>query len=115
MGAPSTGATLGVGQAEPVLVTLDKALPAGPGQANIVLRSGTTEREGNASVTFPEQASTKSPAVKASSGDGNGTPVLAGEVVLVLIAILGAFLVLSLRRRRADSKEPREAGTTRLQ
>jgi hypothetical protein len=110
------GTTLGVGQAEPVLVTLDKALPAGPWQAKIVLRSGTTEREGGASVTFPAQASTKSPAAKASSGDGSGPPVVAGAVVLGLLVIFGIFLVLSRRRRRgADSKEPGEVETPQLQ
>ncbi|MEA2685633.1 MAG: hypothetical protein QOE93_828, partial [Actinomycetota bacterium] len=44
------GTTLGLGQTEPVQVTLDKALPNGPWDAKITLRSGTTVRDASASI-----------------------------------------------------------------
>ena len=63
------GTTLGVGQTEPVLVTLDRAIPAGPWDARIVLRSGLTEREATARVTFPaEGASSAEPVATARRG-----------------------------------------------
>jgi hypothetical protein len=51
--AAELGTTLGIGEAEPVLVRLNRALPAGPWDAAIVLRSGTTQRSANARITFP--------------------------------------------------------------
>lgn len=94
------GTTLGLGQTEPVLVTLDKALPDGPWDARIALRSGTTTREATATITFPHARATASePVATHSPGGGGGTPVtpvLIASAALLLLLSLGLLL---LRRR----------------
>jgi hypothetical protein len=95
------GTTLGVGQTEPVLVTLDRAIPAGPWDARIVLRSGLTEREATARVTFPATAASSGEVVATDTADSQpdgGSRVLpaAGGVA----AIVGLSLLLSLLLRR---------------
>ncbi|HEX3394796.1 MAG TPA: LPXTG cell wall anchor domain-containing protein [Acidimicrobiales bacterium] len=92
------GTTLGIGQTEPVLVVLDQAVPPGPWDARIVLRSGTTEREATAKITFPAAAASASPAVAtAKGGSSDLVPVLVG---LGALLILGALAFLFLRRKR---------------
>jgi hypothetical protein len=95
------GTTLGVGQTEPVLVTLDRAIPAGPWDARILLRSGLTEREATATVTFPAAGTADPVATRAlgsRSGGGNGLPLTAGGVAALGVASLLGFRLL--RRRR---------------
>lgn len=97
------GTTLGIGQSEPVLVTLDKALPNGPWDATIVLRSGMTEREATATITFPEAAEGSSEPVTttAPSSDGSPLPVIVAVVALVALSVL----VFSLIRRRGSARQ----------
>ncbi len=47
------GTTLGIGQSEPVSVTLDKRLPDGPWLATLRVQSGLVERTAEATLTFP--------------------------------------------------------------
>ncbi len=49
------GTTLGLGQTQPVLVPLDPAIPRGPWDARIVLRSGLTERDASAASPSPKR------------------------------------------------------------
>lgn len=100
------GTTLGIGQTEPVLVPLDRAVPAGPWDAHIVLRSGTTERDATAKITFPAAAETSSrPVATRSSGDSALVPIILAVVVVLALLLLAFFLV---RRRR---QEPAESST----
>ncbi len=91
------GTTLGVGETEAVLVTLDPALPAGPWDARIALRSGTTQRDATATITFPDAPSSASPAVPAHTGGSTSPALVVGAVVLVA---LGAATYIAVRRRR---------------
>src|SRR6185436_940317 len=50
----SLGVTLPIDDTEPVSIALDKALPAGPWDAQITLRSGLVERTTRATITFPK-------------------------------------------------------------
>lgn len=77
------GTTLKPGQSGPVLFTLDPALPNGPWDAEITMRSGTTERDATGTVTFPDNA----------GGIGEGS--IAGDDFLWLIVggIVGALLI----------------------
>ena len=94
------GTTLGVGNAAPVTILLDKQLPNGPWQANLVLKSGLLERSATAEITFPD-AGRKGKAVPLRSGDRSGPGLLlAGLAALLLLALL-AFLLR--RRRRAGT------------
>lgn len=98
----TVGSTLGLGQEGPVLVTLDPALPNGPWEARIVLRSGTTVREATATVTFPDQPATASEPVAPTGGGGGGGLGLAAVVGagVLAVALIGLFLLLARRRRR---------------
>lgn len=97
--AAELGSTLGIGQRGPVLVTLDEAIPAGPWEATIVLRSGITEREAAASITFPDDdASAADPVATATTGASSLVPVIVGAGVLVA-ALLAAWVYLRRRPR----------------
>lgn len=99
------GTTLGLDETEPVLVTLDKALPAGPWDARITLLSGTTTREATATITFPEKSGASArPVATDEPGKGGGTSLasvlVGGTVLLVVVLFLLWLLLLLLRRRR---------------
>jgi hypothetical protein len=97
--AAKLGTTLGIGQTEPVLVLLDRAIPAGPWDAHIVLRSGTTEREATANIIFPALAASSSGVVATHRGaarGGSAAPFLLGT----LVVIGPSLLILRLVRRR---------------
>jgi hypothetical protein len=95
------GTTLGVGQTEPVLVTLDRAIPAGPWDARIVLRSGLTEREATARVTFPDAAASSADPVATgplgSRPDG-GSPLLPAAAAAVAALVALSLLFVRLKR-----------------
>jgi hypothetical protein len=99
----TVGATLGLGQTGPVVITLDKALPNGPWDAKVVMRSGTITREVSASITFPGQPASASDAVKTrSSGKASSGVLIAGGAgVLVLMVVL---VVLIRKRRRSHAQ-----------
>lgn len=105
------GTTLAVGATEPVLVPLDPAIPAGPWNARILLRSGTTEREATATVTFPAAPSSSSGPVRVRRSGHNSTlPLvlgLAAVLVLILLVVLWAA-----RRRRSRRPDPPPAIST---
>jgi hypothetical protein len=104
------GTTLGVEQTAPVLVPLDPAIPPGPWHARIVLRSGTTERDATANVTFPEPAATSAGPVEPRSRSGSGWSIL---VLLAIGAVVAVALALGLvlaRRRRPSPVRPGSAG-----
>jgi hypothetical protein len=97
------GTTLGIGETEPVLVVLDKAVPTGPWAAHIVLRSGTVERDATATLTFPERAATSARAVTPRHG-GSGLFLPALGALAGLIGLL-VFVLLLMRRRRRRGLE----------
>ncbi len=100
------GTTLGIDQTEPVLVMLDRAVPAGPWDARIVLRSGTTEREATAKITFPAAAASSSGPVKTHVA-GSSSPALPIAIGAAVLLGLLLFLFLFLRkRRRAEEEQP---------
>ena len=104
------GTTLGPGQTEPVLVTLDRALPNGPWDAVIALRSGTATREATATITFPGQPATTSKPVAAAPDTDDGK---SGVPVPLLFGLVGGgfllllLLLLLLRRRTPRGRHSR--------
>lgn len=98
------GTTLGLGQSAPVLVPLDPAIPRGPWDARIILRSGTTERDASANVTFPEAAAASAEPVRTDAGTTGRAlwplGAVGGAVALVLAG--GAALLLRARLRRGS-------------
>ena len=93
---PATlGTTLAIGATAPVTIALDKALPAGPWDAEIILRSGLVENSVRGTITFPGAGSSlvvptmssKSSWLKPAAASG-----FAGTVV--------ALALIAFRRRR---------------
>ena len=97
---PATlGATLAVGDTEPVTIALDRRLPAGPWNALITLQSGLLERNAQATITFPETGA--SPPVKTTpTGSKWLYLAIAGLVVLLLMTIAAVLVLLGRLRRR---------------
>lgn len=100
------GTTLGPGQTEPVIVPLDKALPAGPWRARIDLQSGLTKRAAEGTITFPSGSNTKAAPVKAKSIPltKNRDVVVPIAIGLLLAALILFFLILWRRRRRDEDE-----------
>jgi hypothetical protein len=94
---PATlGTTLGIGDTEPVTITLDRRLPAGPWDAHITLHSGLLERTARATITFPRIGA--APPVDTTTGRSGW--VLPGVAALLMLAIAAALSVIRSRRRR---------------
>lgn len=96
------GTTLAIGASAPVTIPLDPSLPDGPWQARIELRSSTTVRTAEATITFPAAAGATAVPVAADPVEEKSSSILpvllavGGGVLLLLL-----LLVLLLRRRGA--------------
>ncbi|MEA2826396.1 MAG: hypothetical protein QOG43_835 [Actinomycetota bacterium] len=97
--AATLGTTLGIGQTEPVLVTLDRAITAGPWDARIALHSGIDERVATATLTFPAAAASSSGPVATDTGGSSVLPVVGGIVLVALVVLVVSLL---LRRTKGD-------------
>ena len=84
------GTGLGAGQSGTATVRLDEGLPSGPWQASLHLRSGFTDREAVARLTFPELVAAPS-----------GSRRLLLPLVGVVLALLAALAALVHNRRQA--------------
>ena len=98
--AAQLGTTLGLGETEPVLVPLDRAIPSGPWRATITLRSGWVRRTARATLSFPARPGSAA-AVPATAGTASARGALLA--VGAGLVLLGAGILL-LRRRRPGAK-----------
>jgi hypothetical protein len=104
--------TLGIGDTGDVSVILDEALPAGPWQARLVMRSGRLEKAVEATITFPEAAGEIGARIEAAD-----VPLAEDPSVVVPVAIGLLFLAvlmllwLLLRRRPKDDEDDDEQST----
>jgi hypothetical protein len=95
------GSTLAPGHQIGVTIPLDRALPDGPWQAAITLRSGLTERTAQARIQFPSGPGTGQ---SVSLRDSLGSPLAIGLLALLVAVLVGAGLLI-LRRRARRSGE----------
>ena len=105
------GTTLPIGGTESVVIVLDEALPAGPWDARITLRSGLIVRSAHATITFP--AAGAAPSVTATPIRPRWlSPIITGLVVVLLIGIAAPLVRTRLRRAagRRHSGRPTGAG-----
>jgi len=102
------GTTLAIRDTEPVTITLDKQLPAGPWKANITLHSGLLDRTATATITFPAKGAA-APVQAKSSHSVLLYAVIAGLGALLLIGIVVLIVMLRRRRRPAHHLTPRDA------
>jgi hypothetical protein len=100
------GTTLGMGQTEPVHVTLDEQLPDGPWKAHLEVTSGLLTETAQATITFP--ASGRGPTVSISNGISVWWWRGAGFLVTILLA--GALWFLGRPSRRQGAPPKRRAG-----
>jgi hypothetical protein len=104
--AAQLGTTLGIGEAEPVLVPVRPGLAPGPWDASLVLHSGSTERSGTTRLTLPRSR-------WSASGELHSTPAPARTQRLA--SVVGAVVVLALlltavvRRRLRHATAPDRA------
>jgi CheY-like chemotaxis protein len=90
----SLGTTLPIGATEPVAIALDRALPDGPWDARITLRSGLLEESATANLIFPAPASS---VTVTPTPDGSASPK--GLVALVAGGAIIALVLVVVRRR----------------
>jgi hypothetical protein len=102
----SLGTTLPIGGTEVVTIALDDAIPAGPWDARITLRSGLLERSARATITFP--ASGASPSARTTPLHPKMPYVIAAGLVLLVLTAVAMLLVL--RRRPPRRPVDRDAG-----
>ncbi|SDO20894.1 hypothetical protein SAMN04515671_0149 [Nakamurella panacisegetis] len=100
------GTTVGIGDTESAAAVLDAALPAGPWNARITLRSGLTEVSVAGTITFPAAGRASSVAVAPiPAGDGRHRWMLPTFLILGAVALLTVLLLsLRVRRRRRSVK-----------
>jgi hypothetical protein len=104
--AAELGPTLGIGEAEPVLVPVRPGVSPGPWDASLVLHSGSTERSGTTRLTLPRSR-------WSASGELHTTPAPTGTRRLA--SVVGAVVVLALlsaavvRRRLRHATGPDRA------
>jgi hypothetical protein len=95
---PATlGVTLGIGETEPVTITLDTRLPAGPWDATVTLHSGLLDRTAKATLTFPATGAAK--AVPTKSAPSVWLYISSAGLLVVLLPV-AAWIVVRVRRRR---------------
>lgn len=105
------GTTLGIGQTEPVTVLLDKALPAGPWKATVLLRSGVLRVRAEATITFPTADGSQAAPVKAKALPLYKDRTLVATFAAVLIGLLlMALLLWWLLARKRDRETAEAAG-----
>jgi hypothetical protein len=101
------GTTLAIGDTEPVTITLNRQIPAGPWEARITLESGQLQRSAQAIITFPKIGA--SPPVKTTSVQSSWLLfVVIGLVLFLLLSVALVFVTL----RRVRSRTPKPASRT---
>jgi hypothetical protein len=98
----SLGTTLAPGDTEPVTITLDKQVPAGPWDAEITLKSGLLTRSARATISFPRTvglaAAAKATPTHRKSWFASGE--LSMVVVIVPALLIAALVALGRRAAR---------------
>ena len=97
--------TLALGDSKNVTIMLDDRLPAGPWEAVVALKSGFTQRRGEATITFPKAG--EAAAVPTETGSAQRWLVIGGiAAAAVLIGLAGGLRHLRRRRRKRPSAAP---------
>ena len=102
------GTTLAIGDTEPVLITLDDQLPAGPWTAKLTLKSGVTSRTAQAILTFPSTVG-QSPAVPADHFTVTWWMIMvaiAGALLLSLLILMAQLIRRSRTRVTGSAPTP---------
>jgi hypothetical protein len=96
------GTTLAIGATAPVTIALDRALPAGPWDARITLRSGLVEKSADATITFPAAGSAAPVKTEPNRSGLPKTSLALVSAGVVLLIVFGVFR----RRRGSEAAKP---------
>lgn len=96
----TVGTTLGVGQTEPISVSLGEKLPDGPWLATIMAKSGLVEHTAEARLTFPTKPGFADPVIAQEPAGVPWLPI--GSAVAAGLLLLAGLLWFLLRRRRQE-------------
>ena len=97
--------TLAVGDTADITIKLDERLPAGPWDATLALKSGATERTGEATITFPDAG--EAPSVAAGAAPGRPWLLFGSTAAAATAALVGLLRVRRARRARRDRRARR--------
>ncbi|HWL35762.1 MAG TPA: peptidase [Frankiaceae bacterium] len=100
------GTTLAIGASAPVTIPLDPSLPDGPWDARIELRSSTTVRTAEATITFPAAAGATASPVAADPVEEKSSSSMLPVLLAVGGGVLLLLLLLFLLLRRRSSAPP---------
>ena len=103
----SLGTTLGIGETEPITISLDKQLPDGPWKARIEVVSGLLTRSASATLTFPKGTRAGETVAPDPEGGSAAWFWIAGAVLL--LALLAFVWWFTARRGRRKSPVPTAA------
>jgi hypothetical protein len=106
--AADLGSTLAIGLTEPVTITINTDLPAGPWDAQLTLRSGLVERAAVAELTFPTAGTSLAISATPLAPDADSLPLSTVAFAVIALAALVAAFVLSImliRRRPLQRSE----------
>jgi hypothetical protein len=93
------GTTVGIGQTERAIVSLDRQIPDGPWRSTLTVHSGLTKRTARATLTFPP-----GPGVGAAISTTARTTIPPWLVVIGIAAALLLLILLTAFFRRALAK-----------
>ncbi len=100
------GTTLAPGQSEPVWFTLTSQMTDGPWNATVTLHSGLSQQAFRARITFPRRPGTGPPAAARPVGGGLGfVKILAGAILIALLAAMSALIITHRRRRLRKNRQ----------
>jgi hypothetical protein len=105
------GTTLGIGETEPVQAILDPAIPDGPWDAKLTLRSGLIEHTATGRILFPSRAGVTAQAVPAHPVKRRGALLVIATILLILILLLFWFFFWKRRRRDEEPDEKAQEPT----
>jgi len=99
------GTTLAPGQSEPVWFVPTSQVTDGPWNATVTLHSGLTQEAYRAKITFPRGPGTAPPgAARPASGGLGFITILAGAILVALLAVLAALIITYRRRRHQTNR-----------
>lgn len=107
--SPVSGRVLGIGDRGRVTFALDPSLPAGTWHAEVMLRSGTVERDAEGELRIPEPGDTTQAEVDEGQA-GDIPPWLLAVAWGLLLLVLVALVVVLARHRREEEDDEDDEG-----
>ncbi len=106
------GTTLAPGQSEPVWFALTSQVTDGPWNATVTLHSGLNQQAFRAQITFPHgPGAAPSVAARSAQGGIGFVAILAGAILIALLATLAALIITHRRRKSHKNRSGDRQGS----